>query len=278
MLASQWIPTDPELWHPERYGDFLTVRRELLAASAQEFLEELLEGSASVEEATLSPLTVTTERADDPRTLQVKELVEALREAGYAEPELDTVISDPVRGRVIAEAEAFWAEGLQRGVGKPVVLELDPEQADLPRLQELGYEVFTSVDSLRGFVERLSQESSAPSSWEESVEEPESAAPETTDFGKAMLSLYERAKREADYTASGYLGMLSELGPLGTARQLLSVPAVSDGFANLWERGRLDLTVEALVLQPEFAPLFTEEELARARTRLEQFGYRFLES
>jgi hypothetical protein len=52
--------------------------------------------------------------------------------------------------------------------------------------------------------------------------------------------------------------MLAELGPLETARKLLNAPAVSDGFSNLWDRGRLDLTVEALVLRPEFAPLFTE--------------------
>jgi hypothetical protein len=40
----------------------------------------------------------------------------------------------------------------------------------------------------------------------------------------------------------------------------------------------LDLTVEALVLRPEFAPLFTEGELTRARERLEQFGYRFADA
>jgi hypothetical protein len=93
-----------------------------------------------------------------------------------------------------------------------------------------------------------------------------------------MLSIYERAKSEVDYTAAFFLGMLSELGPLDTARKLLHAPAVSDGFANLWERGRLDLTVEALVLRPEFSPLFTDEELTRARARLEQFGYRFLDA
>ena len=37
---------------------------------------------------------------------------------------------------------------------KPVVLELDPEEADLQRLAELGCDVFTSVDALRNFVER----------------------------------------------------------------------------------------------------------------------------
>ncbi|MFL1376680.1 GmrSD restriction endonuclease domain-containing protein [Nocardiopsis protaetiae] len=283
-LASQWIPNDPELWRPERYSDFLAARRELLAGAARSFLEELREGTAQEDPADLAPLTVTAERSLDPRAMQIGELVESLREAGYAEPELDTVISDPVTGRVIAEAEAFWPDGLQRGQGKPVVLELDPEQADLPRLQELGYEVFTSADSLRGFVERLGREpfgvpvpeAGEEPHAEEEPEEPVPAGPETVDFGKAMLGLYEKAKQDAGYTASAFLGMLSELGPLGTARRLLHAPAVSDGFANLWERGRLDLTVEALVLRPEFAPLFTEEELGRARGRLEQFGYRFL--
>lgn len=285
VLASQWIPGDPELWRRERYQDFLAARRTLLAEAANTFLEELLDGSVADEATELTPLTVAPETPVDPRAARIRELVDALREEGYSEPELDTVISDPVRGEVIAEAEAFWPEGLQRGLGKPVVLELDPEQADLPRLQELGYEVFTSVDSLWGYVERAGRESSGESStempvvtsWLDEGWTEEDSAPQTTDFGKEILGLYERSKNEAGYTPSALLSMLSDLGPLGTARKLLAAPAVSDGFANLWDKGRLDLTVEALVLQPRFAPLFTEEELGRARTRLEQFGHPFLD-
>ena len=81
----------------------------------------------------------------------------------------------------------------------------------------------------------------------------------------------ERAKAEVGYTPTYFLRMLSELGPLETARKLLHDPTVSDGFANLWDRGRLDLTVEALVLRPEFSSLFTDQELDRARGRLKQF-------
>ena len=54
-------------------------------------------------------------------------------------------------------AEAFWADGLQPGQGRPVILELDRESADLPRMEELGYEVFTSVDALRGYVLRRNE-------------------------------------------------------------------------------------------------------------------------
>lgn len=59
----------------------------------------------------------------------------------------------------------------------------------------------------------------------------------------------------------------------GPSDKLLNRRAVSDGFATLWERGRLDLTVEALALDPKFRSLFTDRELETARSRPEQFGY-----
>jgi hypothetical protein len=41
---------------------------------------------------------------------------------------------------------------------------------------------------------------------------------------------------------------------------------VSDGFTTLLELKQLDLSVEAFVFRPEYAPFFTEErEIARAR-------------
>ena len=58
-----------------------------------------------------------------------------------------------------------------------------------------------------------------------------------------------------------------------TAHKLLAAPAMSDGFAALWERGRMDLTVEAVVVEPALSELFSEHELQVARRRLEQFGY-----
>ncbi|MET8046574.1 hypothetical protein ABZU75_03165 [Streptosporangium sp. NPDC005286] len=93
------------------------------------------------------------------------------------------------------------------------------------------------------------------------------------EFNEAMRSVYDRARAEANYHATYFLSMLAEHGSLATARKLLHAPAVSDGFAALWERGRLDLTVEALVVQPRFADLFTPAEIEIAHHRLGQFGY-----
>ena len=48
---------------------------------------------------------------------------------------------------------------------------------------------------------------------------------------------------------------------------------MSEGYVALWERKRLDLTVEALILADEWLPLFGEPEREIARTRLAQYGY-----
>src|ERR687892_419059 len=66
-------------------------------------------------------------------------------------------------------------------------------------------------------------------------------------FHTAMVDVYQRAKKEAGYNATRFLQMLSELGGLETARHLLHSDAVSDGFTALWQKGRLDITVEAVV-------------------------------
>jgi len=93
-------------------------------------------------------------------------------------------------------------------------------------------------------------------------------------FDEAMRDIYTRAVREANYNPTVYLRMLTEHGPLGTAQRLLAAPNPSAGFVTLWEKGRLDLTVEALVLTPEFQHFFAEDELATARDRLDRLGYR----
>ena len=92
-------------------------------------------------------------------------------------------------------------------------------------------------------------------------------------FHVAMAQIYTRAKSEAGYNATRYLQMVAELGGLATAKQLLHASGVSDGFTHLWERHRLDLTVEALVLLPEWQGLFKSGELDIALDRLTSYGY-----
>ena len=94
-----------------------------------------------------------------------------------------------------------------------------------------------------------------------------------TEFHDAMLEIYRRAKSEAGYNATRFLGMVSDRGGLETARYLLHATTVSDGYAALWERGRLDLTVEAVILAPKWHGLFSKAERRIAVDRLREYGF-----
>ena|SRR5665213_490109 len=94
-----------------------------------------------------------------------------------------------------------------------------------------------------------------------------------SDFDEAMMDVYRRALNECDYKASRFLHMLHEHRGLETARILLHAPGVSEGYSALWERKRLDLTVEAVIIDRKWETLFTNAERNIARTRLAAYGY-----
>jgi hypothetical protein len=93
-------------------------------------------------------------------------------------------------------------------------------------------------------------------------------------FDVAMYSIYRRALNEAGYNAAIFHRMLLEHRGVETARRLINSRNISDGYTALWERNRLDLTVEALIYDNEkWHPLFTAKELAICRRRLLQYEY-----
>lgn len=89
-------------------------------------------------------------------------------------------------------------------------------------------------------------------------------------FDEAMMQIYLAAKDQAGYNATRFLQMLGEHGGVETARRLL--PYMSDGFTQLWQRNRLDLTVEFLILQPQWHDLFSDDQREIARERLRECG------
>lgn len=94
-------------------------------------------------------------------------------------------------------------------------------------------------------------------------------------FHETMLDIYRKAKSEAKYNAIRFLQMVTDHGGLRTAHMLINSAAVSEGYTALWERGRLDLTVEAMILANEkYHRLFSEDELAICRKRLKQYDFK----
>ena len=96
-------------------------------------------------------------------------------------------------------------------------------------------------------------------------------------FDEAMMLIYIRALKEAGYKAGRYHQMLQENRGLETARILVLAEQPSEGYTELWHRKRLDLTVEALLMDPKWQPLFADEPhiLERARQRLKDYKYKF---
>jgi hypothetical protein len=94
------------------------------------------------------------------------------------------------------------------------------------------------------------------------------------EFDARMQELYQAGKREAKYSAPLFAELLKEHGGLETARRFIHSPDYAPGFTKLWERKRLDLTVEAVIVaEPKWQPLFTPEEMETCRKRLREYGY-----
>ena len=91
-------------------------------------------------------------------------------------------------------------------------------------------------------------------------------------FDHAMWRTFEESVK-AGYQPSYFLRSVKKHGGVETARRLLAKDGLSKGFDALRRVGRLDLSVEAQILRPQFIDLFTEEERTIARARLAQYGF-----
>jgi len=95
-----------------------------------------------------------------------------------------------------------------------------------------------------------------------------------SEFHEEMLNIYRKALNEANYNAVRFLQMVVNHGGVETAHRLINAANVSEGYTALWERKRLDLTVEALVVENQkYHPLFSNQEIGICKKRLEDYGY-----
>jgi hypothetical protein len=90
------------------------------------------------------------------------------------------------------------------------------------------------------------------------------------EFEKDMFGIYEKAKVHK-YYATRYLQMLRRRGGLETAKILINRKITPSGFDRLVRLGRIDLSVEALVISKKYKELeyFTSEDRRKATERLQ---------
>jgi len=92
-------------------------------------------------------------------------------------------------------------------------------------------------------------------------------------FNEDMKNIYFAAKKEIGYNTIRFMKLVSQKGGLKAAKQLIAKEGGTYGFEVLWENKRLDLSVEALVLRPEYESLFSDEERMLCKDRLGKYGY-----
>ena len=92
------------------------------------------------------------------------------------------------------------------------------------------------------------------------------------DFRAALQEAVNECRR-IGYRPTGFMGMVTQSSAFEAVRALLAKREPSDGFTTLWEKNRLDLTVESIILKPEWRSYFTPEEHEIARTRLAEVNY-----
>lgn len=287
-LGSQWIPDEVALRQTDAYLGFLQARRRLLAEETNRLLDRLGDGHTTHDVAGGGGGAISDEPTDE-----LQQLSDWCAALGLARPDISGEIVDEETGEPLVYPDAAWPEGMQQRLGQKVALLLEPDEEMESRLGELGFRFFTSRQALEHYVEELlnvdldgngvtgplSSGASTPLIGDQAAEPASDDSAPTGEgdlagqFHQAMVGVYERARDEAHYNANYFIKMVAERGGVETAKHLIDASSPSQGFTALWEAHRLDLSVEAVALRPEYFSLFSRHELRTARRRLADYGY-----
>ena len=96
-------------------------------------------------------------------------------------------------------------------------------------------------------------------------------------FESDLINKMNIAKKQCKYYPTRFLQTLHEMGGVATAKRLIEKARATgkqtDGFTRLFLEGRLDLTMEASVVEEQYRQLFTDDEIAYCRDSLQNAGY-----
>ncbi|MDQ3007121.1 MAG: HNH endonuclease [Chloroflexota bacterium] len=92
-------------------------------------------------------------------------------------------------------------------------------------------------------------------------------------FTDRLMEAVKTMRDKHGYNPSIFLQMMDKSGPVEACNQLINAKNISEGFTKLWELKQLDLTVEAISLEPKWNPLFSPALREIARKRLRKYGF-----
>ena len=156
VLASQWVPTDPELWKMDNYPDFLAERRRLLAAETNRHMENLLHGDTRWLDsaATLEPVqkSVPGGITSEDEEAQLVALNKWLDQQDLPRGQMSFDYTDDNTGEQLAVFDLAWPDGIQAGLSDPVAVLLDEGVETLAIAAKAGYRCFTRIQDFQTYV------------------------------------------------------------------------------------------------------------------------------
>lgn len=94
------------------------------------------------------------------------------------------------------------------------------------------------------------------------------------EFDKHIREQHRIAKQATGYKAPAFLQMINERGAVQAAHDLLvGKTKIHEGLTQLVLHNRLDLSLEANVIKPEWRSLFSDAEIQTAISRLRQLNF-----
>ncbi|MGE0541087.1 MAG: DUF262 domain-containing protein [Dehalococcoidia bacterium] len=156
-LASQWIPSDPDLWKIENYRAFLEARKELLAAEANRRLEELLHGDTRWLAGPPSAVSAAAAVAGGITSEAEEEELEALNvwmeEHGLPRGALAYDFADAISGEQRAVFDLAWPNGVQEELSQPVAVLINESSETIAIASQAGFRCFTSIEHFKHYVQ-----------------------------------------------------------------------------------------------------------------------------
>lgn len=157
-LASQWIPMDEALWKIENYEDFLSARRELLAAEANYRFASLLHGeeqwlAENERHATEISAPILGGIASSEEEEELNAVNAWVEELGFKGGEMSYDHTEEQTGEQIAVFDLVWPNGIQEGLSEPVAVLLNETEQTLSLANAAGLRCFTSANAFRAYVQ-----------------------------------------------------------------------------------------------------------------------------
>jgi hypothetical protein len=153
-LASQWIPSDPELWKIKNFRGFLEARKVMLATEVNRRMEDLLHGDTRwLAGETARPAVPVIGGASGEEERQLEELNDWMDARGLQRGVPGYDFSDPETGEQRALFDLAWSNGIQEELSQPVAVLLNEGSDVLAIASQAGYRCFVTIAEFKRYVQ-----------------------------------------------------------------------------------------------------------------------------